>query len=510
VIDETAPDHALRYWAAHQPDKRLIVYEGDAVSFGEVDEWVDRVAAHLRDAGVRPGERVGVVGDNNLEWCIAAFATLRVGAILAALGERLTAEEVHRLTMHTGTRTIVASESHMGLVNDVSAKGPSLRVLPFADVARLRRARKVPFDRPEVDADDVAVIVYTSGSTGMPKGVMLSNTKLLSIFHEWAIMEPALGHEARILSVLPLDPMGGFINTVLRAAVVGGTVFRQQGKFDPDGALKLLVEERCSSLMAVPLIFQMISAVPGFEEADLSALSYAIIGGAPVPLDEFDKWFARGASLRQTYGSTEGGGHYSAMPIEGARENPERCGRGGMYRSVRIVRPDGSLCGPHEDGEILVRGPGVMMGYWNDPEATAEVLLEDGTLRTGDLGQADENGFFKVTDRIKEVIISGGYNIGPTEVETAILSHDAVEEAVVVAVPDDRFGETPGAVLRLRTPTPIDDIISHCNERLANYKVPRYILVIDEPLPRTEQGKYPRAEIKRAYGQRLAASSKVR
>lgn len=301
-----------------------------------------------------------------------------------------------------------------------------------------------------------------------------------------------------------MAPVGAFLNSIVRATVVGGSVFLQR-KFEPREALALLVGQRCSSLMAVPLVFQKISALPEFENADLSALVYAIIGGAPVPLDEFDKWFARGASLRQVYGSTEAGGHFTAQTISESRANPARAGAGGVFRKIKIVRPDGSTCAPNEDGHVLVSGPSIMVGYWNDPEATKEVL-KDGWLYTGDLGQVNEAGYLLVTDRIKEVIITGGYNVGPSEVQAALLGHDGVEEAAVVPVKDATYGEAIGAIVHAIQPISGESLIAHCHTKLAGYKVPRYLVITDEPLPRSELGKLLKKELLARYGEQLARS----
>ncbi|MDB5970073.1 MAG: AMP-dependent acyl-CoA synthetase [Hydrocarboniphaga sp.] len=503
-MNYASTDDGLRWWAVNKPDKRFIVFQGDVVTFAEADAWVDRVARYLANNGAKAGERIGVIGVNSLEWAIASLAILRVGGVHAPLSERSVINEVRGLTEKTGTHLVLVADSHMTMMREASALAPELKLLPLTQVCELRQGENLRFERPDIDIDSVAAIVYTSGSTGLPKGATFTMRSLLSIIQEWALVEPAMGHEARIVGVLPLTPMGGFINSILRPSVIGGTVFLMP-KYDEREALRLLVEERCSSLMAPPLIFQRISALPEFQQADLSALSYAIIGGAPVPLDEFDKWVARGAALRQTYGSTEAGGHFSAMPIEGARQNPAGWGRGNVFRKVKALRPDGTPCKANEDGEIMVRGPGLMEGYWGDEEATA-AAIKDGWLHTGDMGRYDENGIWKVTDRIKEVIITGGFNVGPTEVEKALLTLDGVVEAAVLKVADVTYGEAIGAIVNADRPLTAAEVVSHCRSHLANYKVPRYVLIVNELLPRSEQGKLSKVEMQKKYGASLAGS----
>jgi fatty-acyl-CoA synthase len=509
MTDYSSTDEGLRWWAAAEPKTPFIVFEGDTVTFAEADAWVDRASVYLTQNGVRPGERVGIVGPNSIEWAIASLAILRTGAVHAALSERAMPSELHAMTASTDSRIVVVADSHMERLRDTASMGGPVTLLSLSNIERMRHSsERVRFVRPDIDSKEVAAIIYSSGSTGMPKGVALSMRSLVSIMHEWAVTEPALAYGTRILCVLPLNPMGGFINSILRASVVGGTVYLLP-KYDEHEALRLLTQERCKTLMATPLIFQRISALPEFKRADLSSLTYAIIGGAPVPLDEFDKWFAQGASLRQCYGSTEAGGHFSVMPVAGARQNPAGCGRGNLHRKFKIARSDGTECGPNADGEILVRGPGVMEGYWNNQEAN-DACLRNGWLHTGDLGRVDENGILTVTGRIKEVIITGGYNVGPSEVEAVLTEHAAVKEAAVLAVPDQTYGEAIGAIIYANTPITAADIVTHCRTVLTDYKIPRYILILGNPLPRTEQGKFAKAEMRQIHGEALARSPRPR
>jgi fatty-acyl-CoA synthase len=508
MTDCMMPTDALRWWSLNDPDKRAIVYRGDPVTYRELSAWVDRVAWRLAEAGVRIGDRVGVIGENSIPWCVAGLATMKLGAVHAALNHRMVADELQGLINKTGTQLVVADEDFLERMQVVAVNVPALDLMPLAEIAALREGEDKPYVSPEVDADDVAMIVYSSGSTGMPKGIMYTNKTIFAYVTEWMLMELAMGREARILLPQPLAGMGGFGNAVLRCIIIGGTLFLEP-KLDPPWALRLLTEERCNSLMAVPVIFQRIAALPEFETADLSSLELAIIGGALVPLDQFDKWHARGASLRQVYGLTEAGGAFTVMSVEGAREHPDRCGRGGMLRQIKIVRPDASQCAPNEEGEIIVRGPSVMKGYWNDEAATVAVL-KDGWLHTGDLGQVDEDGLLKITDRLKEVIISGGYNIGPAQIENVLLDLDDVEECAVVGVHDEKFGETPAAFVRLSGQLPVETIIAHCNERLSDYKVPRYVVFVDEPFPRSHEGKIAKVQLRKQYARELAAAPKVR
>jgi len=299
--------------------------------------------------------------------------------------------------------------------------------------------------------------------------------------------------------------MGGFVSKILRTVVLGGTCFLMS-KFDEQVALRLLVEEKITSMNASPVIFQRISALPAFKNSDLSNLTHANIGGASIPMDEFEKWFAQGATLRQTFGSTESGTFPTPMNAESVRKDPSVCAVGYMYRKIRIADQNGVPCPPTEPGEIQITGPGVMEGYWNDEEATKAALL-DGWYRTGDLGTIDEGGNLRVTGRIKEIIITGGYKVSPFEIEQALEEIDGVIESAVLGIPDTKFGEGVGAVVRASDECSVEKILAYCRNRLAGYKVPRYVLLVNEPLPRTEsKGNLAKGVIRENFGGRLAAA----
>ena len=213
--------------------------------------------------------------------------------------------------------------------------------------------------------------------------------------------------------------------------------------------------------------------------------------------------------LRQLYGLTEGGGNTTIMPAAEAIDHPEQCGRGGIFTKHRIVRPDGTDCAPGEHGEILVRGPGMMAGYWGDPATTAETFV-DGWLRTGDIGKVDERGNLTLVDRLKDMIISGGLNIWPIDIENTIAEIDGVLEVAVIAARDDRFGETPMAIIHAARPIEASEIVAYCDARMADYKVPRYIVVEPQPLPRLATGKLAKCELKARYADAAATLPRVR
>jgi len=244
-----------------------------------------------------------------------------------------------------------------------------------------------------------------------------------------------------------------------------------------------------------------LSQTPEFEQADLSSLQTAIIGGAAVPVDLLRRWADKGVLLRQIYGMTEAGGVATATLKAEALEHPESCGTGSIFTEVRVMGHDGSLLGPGEPGELVVRGPGVTPGYWDDPESTA-AALRDGWLHSGDVGTSDEQGRITFVDRMKDLIISGGINISPVELEVAIASLDGVAEVSVIAARDPRFGETPAAIVTVAADSQgLDEaaVVAHCEKVLSDYKVPRYVVLRSEPLPRLPSGKLAKRAIREEY-----------
>jgi fatty-acyl-CoA synthase len=288
-----------------------------------------------------------------------------------------------------------------------------------------------------------------------------------------------------------------------------GCAFYLDSVFEPAKALRMITEEKINAFGGVPTLFERVAALPEFETADLSSLKLATVGGARVSRALLDAWQAKGVVLRQIYGQTEAGGNASIMPRHLALEQPEQCGWGGVFSELVIQAPDGRRCAPGEVGEILFRGPGMMQGYWNNPEATA-VAIRDGWLHTGDLGMVDEQGLLTFVDRIKDLIISGGLNISAAEVERAVSEFPGVEEVVVIAAADAKFGETPMAVVYAPGGLDVPALVEHCNDRLADYKVPRYVVVEPEPLPRLATGKLSKPAVRAKHQDRTSELERVR
>jgi fatty-acyl-CoA synthase len=344
--------------------------------------------------------------------------------------------------------------------------------------------------------DNCVVIISTSGSTAKPKGVMFSHRSMLNYAMATAMEDSALSEGGGVIVVAPLATSAGMVQLV-HYAVLGCTLYFEP-VFVAERFLQILIEEPIVSFAGAPAFFERIAACPGFAEADFSHIRMVSAGGARVTGKLYDAWAAKGLYIRQTYGQTEAGGNSTVNPARFAGEFPEKVGWGGMFTHHRVVDAAGKDVPPGVEGEILIRGPGMMIGYWNNPQATAEAI-RDGWLHTGDLGVMDERGLLTFIDRLKDIIISGGLNISAAEVERAVLEFPGIEEAAAIAAPDEKFQETPLAVIYSPNPVDVAALIAHCNQRLADYKVPRYVAVRTEPLPRLATAKISKPALREEY-----------
>ena len=494
----------IDWWSKSARDRHAIRFPDDAVTFGELHDWTSRVAAEFIARGLAPGDRVGIFAANSLPWCIAALAIMKAGAILVPLNYRYAGAELASIAEGCTPRFVLVDRAG----EDRAATLPQIGVaLVSLDTVQAHRQGATTAIASPYDPDAPIVIAYTSGSTARPKGVVFSHRTVLAYAFEAYLNYPELGVGAKSINVAPLFTGGGTVQ-LIQFLIMGITTFIDY-EFDAARTLRLLLDERIEIFQGVPTFFERIAALPEFAEADLSHITLAACGGARVPVSLLKAWLAKGVVLRQLYGLTEGGGNTTIMPAAEAIDHPEQCGRGGIFTKHRIVRPDGTDCAPGEDGEIWVRGPGMMIGYWGDPDTTAETFV-DGWLRTGDIGKVDERGNLTLVDRLKDMIISGGLNIWPIDIENTIAEIDGVLEVAVIGARDDRFGETPMAIIHAARPIEASEIVAYCDARMADYKVPRYIVVEPQPLPRLATGKLAKRELKARYADAAATLPRVR
>jgi fatty-acyl-CoA synthase len=491
-------NNGIGSWTARRarmsPDRVAVVHGDDTLTYRDLHERATRVAHVLSGLGVSGGDRVAYLGPNEPAFLETLFGTGIVGGIFVPLNTRLAAPELAYILADSGTSVLVYAPSHAEHAEALRDSVP--HVLDRATYERLLAgAPATPIDEA-VDQDDVAMIMYTSGTTGRPKGAALSHANI-----HWNSMNVLIdvdiaGDEVTLVNA-PMFHVAALNQTVLPTLLKGGTVVLDS--FDPVRTLASIAKHRVTYLFGVPAMFQAIAATPEWEAADLSSVRTMICGGAPVPEKVITTYQERGLVFLQGYGLTESAP--SGLFLRAGDSN--RVGSAGtpcFFTDVRIVDQDGNDTRPGEPGEVILHGPNVMVGYWDKPDATAAVLSADGWLRTGDVAIADEDGFLYIRDRIKDVIISGGENIYPAEVEDVLHQHPAVRDCAVIGVQDEKWGEVGRAIVVRRTPVSTEDLLAFLDGRIARYKIPKSVVFADT-LPRTASGKLLKSALRTTYGE---------
>lgn len=481
--------------AAINPHRPALTFEGRTRTFGEFADEIDRLATVLESGGVRPRDRVGYVGTNHPAFLVTLFACARVGAIFVPLNFRLSAAELVYIIGDSGTRTLIADAALAAVIDPVRDEIEVSRFIALTPVDGWENydelvAAARPIAAPEhPGAEDVAVIMYTSGTTGRPKGAMLTHGNLF-----WNNINSLLSFDTQSTDVslvcAPLFHIGGLNVTTLVTLQKGGHVVLMPA-FDPQEALRHIAEDRITTMFGVPAMFLFMAQTPGFDDADMSSLRFLICGGAPVPEPLMRRYGERGVVFAQGYGLTETAPLALVMGID---ESADRIGAAGHHvlplSDVCLMDAAGAQVGPGGRGEVCVRGPQVMAGYWQNAAATAAAIDADGWFHTGDVGQMDDDGYIYVVDRVKDMVITGGENVYPAEVESVLYSHPAIAEVAVLGLPDDKWGEAVTAVVALAPDASLtlDELREFARDQLAGYKLPLRLEFV-EALPRNASGK---------------------
>ncbi|GGN75319.1 fatty-acyl-CoA synthase [Actinoplanes lobatus] len=462
--------------AAMSPGSTALIFEERRTTYAQLHERTSRLAAALRAAGVRPGDRVAYLGPNHPSFVETMFATWALGAVFVPMNFRLTEPEIEYQLRHSGAVALIHALP-------VSAAA-SIKI----DIAEYESwlAEPAEFDEP-VTLDDVACILYTSGTTGHPKGAMLTHGNLVWNCYNLLVCADIAGDEVTLVSA-PLFHVAALNQCLLPTFLKGGTSVIMPG-WDVDGCFDAITRYGVTWMFGVSTMFAALSRSPRWPTADLSSVRCLMTGGAAVPEALIRTYQDRGLAFCQGYGMTETAPGATFLEARESRDHVGSAGLPVFFADVRCVRPDLTPAPPGEPGEVLVRGPNVTPGYWNDPAATAAAFT-DGWFRSGDLAVVGTDGHFRIVDRTKDMYISGGENVYPAEVEAAIFEHPAVAEAAVVGVPDEKWGEVgrafvvpvPGATLNP------GDIPAYLAGRLARYKIPVYVDIVTD-LPRTGSGK---------------------
>jgi fatty-acyl-CoA synthase len=473
------------------------------LSWAELEEATRRVGACLRDLGVEVGERVGMLAGNSTEWCIVVIAALRIGAVVVPLNPRLPTSDLAYLADHAALRAIAVDAAAEHTHRSVLAARPDLATISlddgcYADVTMSQARQAGQIATTPLRPGHPALISFTSGTSGRPKGVTLTHDNIramaetFSRFDDWNSSTISLCYTS-------LSFNGSVTNTFLGTFIVGGRLIIES--FEPSLALQRIVRDRVTSLTGVPLAYEAIAGLPEFASADLSSVRTAITGGAPASETLLRRWAAKGVCLRQAYGLTESTGAVTMVPPEHYASKAATVGIPGPWNDVQVVNVEGRNVQPGEVGEIVVAGPQVMSGYWADPVSTAEAI-RDGWLYTGDLGAFDDDGYLSLVGRKKELIISGGINISPADVERVVGEFPGVSECAVFGVPHERWGETVAVLISGAVDPEL--LYRHARDHLANFAVPRYIAVTSCTLPRNSAGKLVRRDAARGFDIRTA------
>lgn len=497
--------------------KAALVSGSQVLGYDELSTRTDRLANALVARGVTKGDRVAYLGENHPSFVETFFACGLVGAIFVPLNTRLAAPELQfqlqdsgaRLLVNASALEVVASASvtdtvvtHRLVVAPDDCTDSSADELPsgvehYGEVIAASAA--VALDEP-VTLDDGAMILYTSGTTGKPKGALLTHGNIT-----WncinTVVDMDLNRNDVALMISPLFHVASLDMGLLPMLLKGATVVLE-AKFDAGRVLELVERHKVTTLNGVPTTFQMLCDHPEWSTADLSSLDKLTCGGSAVPQRVLDAYEERGIGFTSCYGMTETAPGATMLPVSRSKEKAGSAGLPHFFTDVRIADPLGGVAARGAVGEIQVSGPNVIKEYWNRPEATADSYADSSWFRSGDMGHQDEEGFLFVSDRIKDMIISGGENIYPAEVEAAIAELSSVGSVAVIGVVDDKWGEVPRAIVTLRDGAALteEQLRSHLESRLARYKIPKSVVFVEE-MPRTASGKIRKMDLRKQFAQ---------
>lgn len=499
-------DEILHFWARERPESPAFDQEGRITSYAEADRLTRQLIALFQARGIAHGDRVAWLGKNRDTYFLLYIAAARMGAVMVPIGWRLAPREIAYILGDTGAKLIFADAEFADTAHKVAAEVPVNPEVIEAEAARTAAAGFEPATYAPPSEDEPVLQLYTSGTTGNPKGAMLSNANLLGLRNpgvaagaDWHFYEPG----DCMLVAMPCAHIGG--TGLVNIAIAAGVRSLVQAEFSPVGVLEA-IEAGATHMFIVPAALQMVVQHPRAATTDFTNLKYLMYGAAPMPLELLKEAVRTMPTTKflQAYGMTETSGTISVLPPEDhsleGNQRMRSAGKASPGVEIEVRGPDNVEVPRGDIGEVCIRSPSNTAGYWRLPEATAKTIDPDGWLHTGDAGIMDADGYVYIQDRIKDMIISGGENVYPAEVESAIYGHPAIAEVAVIGVPSAKWGEEVKACVVAKPGHEIDeaDVIAWARERIAAFKAPKSVDVIPA-MPRNASGKILRRELRAPY-----------
>jgi len=485
--------------------------ENGRFSYREMNRRANRLAGYLRDVvGIKRADRVGILAMNGVEFLDAFFACAKLGAVLVPFNWRSHPKEIADLVLQTGPKIMIFGDDFRAGIADIASSCKGVLTWMHLDgegisgsihyEGTLAGREVVAIQNDSVEAEDIVCLLFTGGTTGMPKGAQISyrmiawNT-LNTVIHELARGDVTLTHT-------PMFHTGALFVYTLPLLTLGGTVVIMR-KWTADEMLDLIEREKVSVLFCVPTQYQMMMQSPRFGAAKLGSIRFLTSGGAPLPVPIIREYRERhGVVFKQGFGMTEFGPGIFSMDPEDAERKAGSIGKPNYFIDARIVDDENKPLPVGEIGELVLKGPSASSGYFNNPEASRAAVDAEGFFHTGDMARVDSDGFYYIADRKKDMFISGGENVYPAEIEKVLYEHAAVAQCAVIGLPDERWGEVGRAIVVKKPGASAseEEILNHCKENLAKYKVPKSVVFIDA-MPISAAGKILKRELKVTYGQ---------
>lgn len=492
------------------PDREALydLASGIRYTYAQLNQRANCAANFLSEKyAVEKGDRVSILAHNGIAYVDLLFGLGKIGAIFAPLNWRLTSRELTYIVNDCQPKVLIVGPEFVDVFNEMRGEINVNGIISLAGANveesgkyedLLSQSSSSEPERPTIEADDAHCILYTSGTTGRPKGAVLPHRQIL-----WNAINTVISWGLSERDVSPiLTPMfhsGGLFVFLVPLFYAGGRIILARS-FEADESLQLIVDEQCTVILGVPTLFQIWMNSPQFERADLNHVHFFISGGAPCPPSLIEAWHnAKGVIMRQGYGLTEVGVNCFSMTDEDALRKMGSVGKPIFHSQMRLVNTDGKDVRAGETAELVIKGPHVCTGYWNNPAATAEAL-RDGWFHTGDMAHMDEEGYFYIAGRFKDMIISGGENVYAAEVEAVFREHASIVDAALIGQPDEKWGEV-GLMIVARKPGQVvsaEELLQFCQGRLAKYKIPKRVEFVDS-LPYSPYGKVIKAELKKHW-----------